>query len=162
MKFLLISFLVFMTSCSSLKKSLVYSGLGFGLAGGLVGSTLSPDKYSKPHNTAIGASVGVLLGAGVAYMLWKDNPENMDLKTMIIPREKINEGDTFQSPTFVIPKSSHRYKVEELDIAVPPEVKAKLPKPNVIEHLIPEREVKMENGRTISIEEHKAWEVLYE
>lgn len=162
MKNLVFACLIVTTSCSSLKKSMVYSGLSFGAVGGIAGASLSPDKYSKPHNAAIWGGVGALLGAGLAYMFWNDDPENRDLKTMIIPGNKIDSGNLESSKQIVIPKKSSKYQLKDLGVEVPPHIKKKLPKAYVIEHVIPERVEKLDNGKSISIESHKAYEVSFE
>lgn len=162
MKFLILMFLFTLSSCSSLKKSMIYSGLSFGAVGGLAGASLSPDKYSKPHNAAIWGGVGAILGAGLAYMFWNDDPENNALKPMIIPGQKIDEGNLESSKQIVIPEQSSRYKLNDLGVEVPSHIKEKLPKAYVIEHVIPERTEKLNNGKSISIESHKAYEVSFE
>lgn len=159
---ILIGLILTSASCSSLKKSMVYSGLGFGAVGALAGSSLSPDEYSRPHNAAIVGGIGALLGAGLAYYFWKDDPENRDLKQMIIPGNKIDSSNLDSRQQIIIPRESSKYQMRDLGVEVPENIKKKLPKAYVIEHVIPERVEKLNDGKSISIESHKAYEVSFE
>lgn len=162
MKFFLMSGLIFMSSCSSLKKSMIYSGVTFGAAGAFAGVSLSPDSYSKPHNAVILGGLGVLLGTGLAYYFWKDDPENKDLPSMILPENNLNTENIESAKQIIIPKRSSKYHLKDLGLDVPENIKNKLPKAYVIEHVIPERVEKLNDGKSIVVDEHNAYEVSFE
>lgn len=158
MNLLILQFLL-VTGCSTLKKSMIYGGLGGAAVGAVAGINLSPDEYSKTANGMIWGGVGALIGAGMGYIFFSDDPENMDLPTMILPEEKRKSVDDVAYPQ-IIPSSVKAYKVEAGPL--PDHLKGKAPNPLLIEHTIPERTEKLNGGRTITIDEHKAWEVTYE
>jgi hypothetical protein len=79
---------------------------------------------------------------------------------MILKEEKrMNTSEDFAAPV-IIPSSATKYKVN--DAPLPEALKGKVPRPSIIEMTIPERIQKLENGRTLVIEEHKATEIVYE
>jgi hypothetical protein len=157
---ILLGLLFISVSCSSLRKSLVYGGLAGGAIGAAAGSSLSPDAYSRTPNALIWGGVGLAAGAALGYFFFKDDPENRELPQMILKDEKkIKTSDDFSNPV-IIPSSATKYKVKEVEL--PESLRAKVPKPSIIELTIPERIQKLENGRTLVIESHKATEVVYE
>lgn len=156
----LVVILLTFTSCSSLKKSLVYGGLSGGAIGAVAGSSLSPDAYSRAPNAFIWGGLGLVTGAALGYFFFKEDPENRDLPQMILrENKKMDRSEDYTGPV-IIPTSALKYKVQDTDL--PPSLKSKIPKPSIIELTIPERIQKLENGRTLVIEEHKATEVIYE
>ncbi len=157
---ILIIFLLSFSSCTSLRKSLVYGGLSGAAIGGFAGSSLSPDSYSRTPNALIWGGVGLAVGAALGYFFFNEDPENRDLPQMILKDEKkMNTSEDFSAP-IIIPTSATKYKVR--DVELPAALKSKVPKPSIIELTIPERIQKLDNGRTLVIEEHKATEVVYE
>ncbi len=156
---ILISFLI--SSCSTMRKSIFYGGLS-GVTLGVVGSsTLSPNKESIAPNMAVWGSIGALIGAGLGYFFFMDDPENRDLSSMIMPKQKNEMAPITKLETFTIkPTDSKKYKVESGPI--PEHLKDKVKAPYIIEHEIPERVEQLENGKTITVEQHKAWEYSYE
>jgi hypothetical protein len=151
----------FLQGCSSLKRSMVYGGLAGGMMGGIAGNVLSPNPESRTPNIAVWGSVGALIGAGLGYYFFNDDPENQDLPNMILPsnqKELTLEGKL--QNTIIIPKDSRKYQIERGPI--PEHLKGKVKNPFVIEHVIPERVEEFKNGKTITIEAHKAWEVSFE
>jgi hypothetical protein len=153
--------LILLSSCSSLRKSFVYGGITGGVLGATAGNMLSPNKESISPNMAIWGGLGALIGAGLGYFFWKDDPENKELPSMMIPMStKMNVPTDEYEKGLVIPSSSKKYKVE--NGPVPEYLQGKVSKPYVIEHVIPERTEKLINGKSITIESHKAWEVTFE
>ncbi len=166
MKHLVLISVLFMTaSCSTMRKSIIYGGLSGASLGAVGGAMLSPDKASKAPNMAVWGSVGALVGATLGYILFMDDPENRDLPTMLQGRDAKKENFDLAPvnripPTTITPKDSKKYKLETGPL--PEHLKGKVQTPFIIEHDIPERVEKLENGKAITIEGHKAWEVDYE
>ncbi|MCK6594057.1 MAG: hypothetical protein L6Q33_02570 [Bacteriovoracaceae bacterium] len=166
--------LLMITSCSTMKRSIFYGGLS-GISLGVAGSAaLSPNKESIVPNMAIWGSLGALIGAGLGYFFFVDDPENRELPSMI-QGNLYNNGKLKNTNSMgpydlapikdieakiVTPKDSKKYKLESGPI--PDHLKGKVQAPYIIEHEIPERVERLENGKAITIEKHKAWEVDYE
>jgi hypothetical protein len=157
---ILLAILASSVSCTTLRKSLVYGGLSGAAIGGFAGSSLSPDAYSRTPNALIWGGVGLAAGAALGYFFFNDDPENRELPQMILKDEKkIKTSEDFSAP-IIIPTTATKYRVK--DVELPDSLKSKVPRPSIIELTIPERIQKLENGRTLVIEEHKAIEVVYE
>ena len=163
MKKLILCSLILLVSCSSLRKSLIYGGLAGSAIGIVGGHSLSPDKESVQPNMAIWGSLGALMGAGLGYLFYTDDPENRELPQMILPQGG-NVGANVKRKEFEVPSikpsDSKKYKLETGPL--PEHLKGKVKSPFIIEHEIPETVEQMENGKTITVESHKAWEVSYE
>jgi hypothetical protein len=161
LKILTLVLCLFISSCSTLRKSIFYgalSGITLGVVGG---STLSPDKESVAPNMAVWGSIGALIGVGLGYFFFMDDPENRDLPNMILPKKKMDENPISRMESVSItPTDSKKYKVETGPL--PPNLKGKVKSPFIIEHEIPERVEQLENGKTITVEKHTAWEMSYE
>ena len=160
LKILTLVLCLFISSCSTMRKSIFYgalSGITLGVAGG---SALSPDKESVAPNMAVWGSIGALIGVGLGYFFFMDDPENRDLPNMILPKQKelspLSKLESFN----ITPTDSKKYKIESGPI--PEHLKNKVKAPFIIEHEIPERVEQLENGKTITVEKHKAWEYSYE
>lgn len=153
--------LFFFNSCSSMRKSIVYGGIAGATIGAVAGNALSPDSESRIPNTAVWGSIGVLGGALLGYLFHMDDPENRELPSMILPEgEAPLSRDKKLNEALVIPADSKKYKVETGPL--PTHLKGKVKNPFIIEHIIPERVEELKNGKTITIESHKAWEVSFE
>lgn len=155
-----LSLLLILSACSSLKKSMVYGGLSGGAIGAFAGSSLSPDSYSKTPNALLWGGVGALAGAALGYFFFNDDPENKELPQMILKDEgMLRTTEDFSAP-MIIPTEASKYKIK--DTSLPDSLRSKVPHPSIIEMTIPERIQRLQNGRTIVIEEHKATEIVYE
>lgn len=146
-------------SCSTLRKSVVWGGVTGATIGATAGSAFSPDKYSRGANSMIFGGLGALVGAGLGWLFFSENPDNKELPSMILKESKPTSAEIAESETRIVPNESRIYKVKELEL--PENLKKKVQAPTVIEHLIPERQEKS-GGKSVIIQEHKAWEVLYE
>lgn len=161
MKHFLLILLILLSSCSSLKKSIIYGSLAGAAIGAVAGNTLSPDSESRMPNTAMWGSLGTLGGATLGYIFHMDDPENRDLPSMILPSgEAPLTSDKKLKEALVIPADTKKYKVETGPLPI--HLKGKVKNPYIIEHVIPERVEELKNGKTITIEAHKAWEVSFE
>ena len=69
---LIVLILVMSTSCSSLRKSIMYGGISGGVLGATAGNMLSPNKESVSPNMVIWGGLGALIGAGLGYFFWKE------------------------------------------------------------------------------------------
>ena len=78
------------SSCSSMKKTIVYSSLSGGLAGASAGYALSPDKESQGANAAIFGLVGAGLSALIGYALYEDDPRNQKMNHMLEERKRLD------------------------------------------------------------------------
>lgn len=162
---LIISFSL--TSCSSLNSTLVYGSLGGAAVGAVAGHALSPDAESDVFNTALWGAMGAFIGAGVAYLLRADDPDNQEMKQMIRKDkpEKLNDEEMkplnedfgFQvikaneSKSYVVPTEN-----------LPSRLKDKVKKQIITEHIINERVEKKDGGRTIVYPETKVYEYDYQ
>ena len=148
-----------LSACSTLNKSVFYGALSGATLGAVGGGTLSPTKSDMAPNVAMFGAIGALIGAGLGYFFYMDDPENKEMPSMILPKEKPNPISKLENIT-IVPTDSKKYKVESGPI--PPELKGKVKAPFLIEHEIPERVEQLENGKTVIIEKHKALEYSYE
>ncbi|MDO9181945.1 MAG: hypothetical protein Q7U04_06035 [Bacteriovorax sp.] len=160
------SLLLITTSCSTMRKSVFYGGVT-GITFGIVGSaTLSPNKESIAPNMAVWGSLGALVGVALGYLFFMDDPENRELHSMMPtggtqkPKaESFAPINRIEAVT-ITPTDSKKYKLESGPL--PDHLKGKVQTPFIIEHDIPERVEHLENGKAITVEQHKAWEVDYE
>lgn len=89
MKNILVLFIcLLLSSCSSLKKSIIYSSLAGGMTGATAGVLLSPDKESRGANAAVFGLLGAGIAAIVGYSLYQDDPRNYKLQNMLMDDEK--------------------------------------------------------------------------
>lgn len=154
------------TACSSLKKTLVYSALSGGAVGAIAGKSLSPNKESERGNAAIFGAAGAVVSAVTAYFLYQEDPENKELKQMILndKREEvveiINSGGDFSGGVYLNVNPVKKYVVPTQK-NLPPEVRRFVGKKIVIEHIVPEKYVKLKD-KSVYIPEFKTFEVVDE
>jgi uncharacterized membrane protein YeaQ/YmgE (transglycosylase-associated protein family) len=79
-----------MSSCSTLKKTIIYSSLTGAAVGSVSGVVLSPDKQSQSFNAAVFGIIGAAVAGLTGYALYKDDPRNYKLKQMLLPKKKID------------------------------------------------------------------------
>ncbi len=82
MKYLL-PIIFFLSSCSSLKKTVVYSSLAGSIVGAAGGMALSPDEESRGANAAVFGLIGAGVAALTGYAMYKEDPRNSKLKPML-------------------------------------------------------------------------------
>jgi hypothetical protein len=181
-----------MTSCSSLNKSRVYAGLGGALAGAGVGAGVGEvigerNGYKKRSNVlggaAIGAASGAIFGVMLANFFWNEDPENREMKQMIIKSGSAGskkDDETAQAiadlpPTSDIFAARQKALVEIFkqqnpnakvyDVTsepLPDDLKDEVMKQKIIIYDIPEQVVKLPDGRTILIKKTSAKEHYFE
>lgn len=155
-----------MGSCSSMKKTLIYSAMAGGATGATAGAVLSPNKESRGANAAVFG----LLGAGVAaltgYALYKDDPRNYKLDNMLMDKKKSktsfdpNEIEiglgNLKIDANLNKKEAYKVPVKEL----PPQLKGKVNKQYLIKYQSKERYVKKGN-KTFYIPAFNVYEHAY-
>jgi len=159
--------ILLLTSCSTLKKSMIAGALVGGVVGATGGALYSPDENSRDRNAYLFGIVGAAATAGIVYLI-HDGPKKPTQTPMILdePIQTHKEVPLFDfSPELkhlrpeVSFKPMKRYEVplEKL----PPELEGKVKKQFIIEYESDARTLEIEN-RTIQISPFKAWEHVYE
>lgn len=118
----IVIFCILGTSCSTMRKTLIYSSLSGAALGASAGYALSPDSESRGANAAVFGVVGAGLTALVGYALYEDDPRNKKLKHMLEPAKEVNpnelgidlggvnieaqlsRGDIYKTPTKDLPE----------------------------------------------------------
>jgi len=167
MKIRTLLLLLFLTSCSTLRRSIMGAALLGGLVGGTGGALFSPNVESTNQNAYIFGVLGAAAGAGLAYFLLDDPQSSLKAPMLLDDTAKPhNEVPLFDfSPELkgirpeVNFKPVKRYEVplEKL----PPELEGKVKKQFIIEYESEARTLEIDN-RTIEISPLKAWEHVYE
>lgn len=159
--------LIFLTSCSSLKKSLGAGAIIGGIVGATGGAVFSPDEYSRDKNAYMGGVIGAIAGAGLAY-LFHDDPKKKTADPMLLdgPTQTHQEVPLFDfSPELKNIKPEVNFKpMKKYEVPLeklPPELEGKVKKQYIIEYESEARTLEIDN-RTIQISPFKAWEHVYE
>lgn len=167
MKISLLLILVTLTSCSTIKKSMMSGALIGGFVGGSGGAIFSPDAMSRDKNAYLGGVLGAFTGVGLAY-LFHDEPSKKMNAPMLLdePAQIHKEVPLFDfSPELkhirpevnFKPMKKYEVPLEKL----PPELEGKVKKQFIIEYESDARTLEIDN-RTIQISPFKAWEHVYE
>jgi hypothetical protein len=159
---LIITFL--MVSCSTYKKTIMYSALSGGVAGGMAGAALSPDSYSRPHNTVIFATVGAVTAGLIGHLLYNEDPRNKKFDNLTLDDEeklkweKKNSEELNVGPVNINLEldNKEKYKIPESNL--PDNLKDKVSKPYVIRHTSPEKVIKNKDGHTLYIPSFDVYE----
>lgn len=158
--------LIVLTSCSTLKKSLISGALLGGVVGGSGGAIFSPDEPSRPKNAYMFGVLGAVAGAGLAYLLYDDPSRPKPPMMLDEPTQTHQSVPLFDfSPELrhikpeVNFKPVNKYEVPQEKL--PPELEGKVKKQFIIEYESEARTLEIEN-RTIQISPFKAWEHVYE
>lgn len=148
------------TSCSSIDKSMIYSGLAGSIMGGFAGRYLSPDRESDKFNIILGATIGGAVGGGVGAYFFKQDPDNRSMKTMLAPvNDKSTSRENFEIGS---PISEKFYTVTPDTSTIPDHLKDKIKKQIIVEKIMPERIINGEGGKTTLIPETKVIEINYQ
>ena len=167
---LLIITMLLTSSCSSLRGALTTGSILGGTLGAMSGVVFSPNKDSRPGNAIVFGAIGAGAGALLAHYFYTSDPENKDLKQMIIPDDPLNKKAE-EIPLFdfspelknIKPELSFKpIKKYEVPIEKLPEsLQGKVKKQYLLEY---ESEAKTIQylGKTIEIAPFKAYEHVYE
>lgn len=147
----LILICLLITSCSSMKKTIIYSSLAGGMTGATAGALLSPNKKSQGANAAVFGLIGAGVAALAGYALYKDDPRNYKLKNMLLDKEKeakeINpNGLEIGLGNFKIDANLNKKETYEVPLKeLPEKLKGKVNKQFLIKYQSKERYVKKGN-----------------
>lgn len=90
-------FALLLSSCSTQRKTLLYSS-GVGAAtGAVIGRGASPDKESNLLNTGIGAAIGTVIGLLIGYFIYEDGNPTKNLKEVSPEDSKDKKGLPYES-----------------------------------------------------------------
>jgi hypothetical protein len=140
----------------------VYGGLTGAMTGAVAGRMLSPDKESNNFNTAMGAVSGAVVGSVISYLLFKEDPENKTMPTMIIPKDNSFESKKINWDDLGLKINTQHYRVKPDTKNVPEHLKDKVRDQIITEKTIPERIEKGEDGKSILYPEQKIIEFEYD
>lgn len=146
MKLLIISLLLFISSCSNLKRTLIYSAASGLVVGAVTGATLSPDRKNRSANALTFGLVGAAATALIGYALYIDDPRNKKLDPLLsekIPNEDELSIDIGKIKIFADLKKKSAYKVPVTEL--PKELRGKVKKQYLIKYETPERYIKKGN-----------------
>ena len=166
---IIISLLV---SCSSAKKTKIYSGIAGGILGGLVGSAIghsaSPneesDNFNKNLGAAIGLASGAFMGSYLGSQFYKDDPDNIDgpplklkyhLKKKadaLVPLDRKKQLELSDLKITLDAVEPETYKLEPSK-ELPKKYQDDVYKQVVIKRKIPTRKIKLKDGKTYILKE---------
>lgn len=166
MKALYLIFLaLILSSCSTLKKSIIYPSVGGLIIGAAGGHTLSDEEkgHSKTGNAAIYGGIGALVGAGLGYLLYKDHPDNKKLQHALNIEDEIkNMPKASEYPELKNRKLNGYFKLPiQSSGHIPSELMHKLKSPTVKVYEIPSKVIERD-GKQIVIEKTKGYEYVLE
>ncbi len=158
--------LIMVTSCSSLKKTLIYSSLAGGMTAATAGVMLSPNNESRGANAALFGVLGAGVAALAGYALYKDDPRNYKLNNMLIPPKdpisSVNPNEleiglgSLKIDANLNKKEAYKVPVREL----PEKLKGKVNKQYLIKYQSKERYVK-KGAKTFYIPAFDVYEHTY-
>lgn len=166
MKISSLAILLLLSSCSSLKKSLMSGALLGGIVGGAGGAIFSPDEGSQSKNAYMFGVLGAAAGAGLAYLLY-DDPSKPKLPMMLDEPTQVHQSiplfDFSPELKNIRPEVNFKpvKKYEVPQEKLPMELEGKVKKQFIIEYESEARTLEIDN-RTIQISPFKAWEHVYE
>ena len=162
--------LVLLSGCSSLRGSLSTGAIIGGSLGAMSGMVFSPNKESRNGNALIFGALGAGAGALLANYLYTSDPENRDLKQMMIPDDPLKKMSD-EVPLFdftpelknIKPELSFK-PVKKYEVPIeklPDELKGKVKKQYLLEYETEAKTIQYQ-GKTIEISPFKAYEHVYE
>lgn len=161
--FLMIFMVSLLTSCSTMKKTIIYSSLSGAIAGASGGYLLSPDKQSRGVNAAIFGLVGAGIAALAGYSMYEDDPRNKKLNHMLDepiamgPNSLDLDLDDLKIEANLSKEEAYKTPLRDL----PDELKGKVKKQYVIKYQSKERYLNKGN-KTFYIPPFQIYEHSYE
>lgn len=160
--------LLLLTSCSTLKKSMITSAIVGSVLGGVGGAVFSPDTNSTYKNAFLFGTLGAAVGAGGAYLSYDKPIDQQKLNQMLLDDQKDVQKELPLydfSPELkkINPKVDFKpvSKYEVPLAKLPPELQGKVKKQYIIEYHSEAKTLQIGN-RTFEISPFKAWEHVYE
>lgn len=156
----------FLASCANLKKTVIASALTGAIVGAAGGATFSPDEESVDKNTYLFGIGGALAGAGLSYLLYKEEKPELPKQMILEDPQTHKQVPLFDfSPELKNVKPEVKFtplKKYEVPLEkLPNELKGKVKKQYIIEYEAEARTLNI-GKRTIEISPFKAWEHVYE
>lgn len=160
---------LFISGCSSMKRSAISGAFLGGIAGALGGSIFTPKPSvsgNKEKNAFLFGSIAALVGSGIGYLIYEKPLDQRLQNQMILEESEKNEIPFIQEDSFFkgIKREFKLRALKKYEVPLenlPENLKGKAKKQFVMEYLIPEEVIDLDN-RTITVEEHKAYENMYE
>lgn len=168
--FILLFIIIFNTGCSTFRSSITVGAVLGGSLGAMSGVVFSPNKESRNGNALVFGAVGAGVGAFLAHYFYTNDPENRDLKQMIIPddplKKKNEEVPLFDfSPELKNIKPELSFKpIKKYEVPIeklPESLQGKVKKQYLLEYESEAKTIQY-NGKTIEISPFKAYEHVYE
>lgn len=155
------------TSCSTMKKTIIYSSLAGGMTGATAGVLLSPNKESKGANAAVFGLIGAGIAALAGYALYKDDPRNYKLDNML-QEKPISKSNRFNPNeleiglgNFKIDANLNKKEAYEVPVkSLPEKLKGKVNKQFLIKYQSKERYIK-KGAKTFYIPAFDVYEHAY-
>lgn len=157
------SIILLLNSCSSLKKTLIYSSLTGALTGATSGVVLSPNKESRAANAAVFGLIGAGIATLTGYALYKEDPRNYKLKNMLIEPKKKNLNGPIELGLGALQINANLNKDEAYRVPVktlPDKLKGKVIKQYLIKYQSKERYIK-KGKKTFYIPSFEVYEHAY-
>ena len=154
-----LSLFLFLSSCSSLKRTIVYSSLAGGVGGVATGVAVSPNKKSRPVNMAVYGVLGAGLVALTGYWIYRDDPRNQPLAPMLDlkPSGKLEiESDKLRISAAVTPTEIYEVPIRKL----PPALVGKVGRQYLIKYRYKERYIR-QGGKTWYIPDFEFYQYAY-
>ena len=161
MKIRIVIFIFLLQSCSSLKKTFIYTSASGVLAGATSGVLLSPNKEVRLVNGVVFGLAGAAVAGSVGWLLYKDDPRNFKLKNMLTGSEQREfiELDLGQMKINMSIDKEEAYKIPPIR-NLPSKLKGKVGRQFVIKYTSKERYLK-KNNKTFYIPSFSIYEHSY-
>lgn len=158
-----------LSGCSSLRGSITVGSIIGGTLGAMSGVVFSPNKESRNGNALIFGTVGAVSGALLSHYFYTNDPENRDLKQMIIPNDPLKKNTEVPlfdfSPELKNIKPELSFKpIKKYEVPIeklPESLQGKVKKQYLLEYESEAKTIQYQ-GKTIEIAPFKAYEHVYE
>ena len=154
------------SSCSSMKKTIIYSSLAGGVAGVSTGVLLSPNQKSNAPNAALFGILGAGITALTSAILYKKDPRNYSLKNMLLGKSERNNSsnklaiDVGHLKIDANIKEAYRVPLKKLPKKLKSKIADKIGRQYLIRHQSPERVVR-DGHQTFYIPAFEVYEHAY-